>query len=838
MSRHLMLVPSLACPASCAYCFGPHAGGPPMTQATVEAVVRWQNALGDEKSLEITFHGGEPLVPGANFYRMALPLLRDGLSPRRVRFGLQSNLWLLTDELCELFREYGVSIGTSLDGPELINDAQRGQGYFRRTMAGIERARAHGLDVGCICTFTAQSAPHADEIFDFFVGKGLDFSIHAALPSLSLQGSGEARGGGNGWHLSPEFHGELLVNMLDRYLANLDKIRISTLDSMCRSISADYGGICTFGDCLGDYLAVTPNGDIYSCQRFIGMEQYYLGNVHTCPTMETLSATPAWHVFQDRQDRIASECGGCAHLNFCRGGCPYSVLVASGGEFNGTLRDPHCPAYKRVFSYATDRALAEVFSEENLDAVVTQGPSKYGLMRKGKLLQIMRGGPHPQEVSMQARKVVAAVALAASNSPEEAVEKLDRAGLVTDPVRALQSVTALQAQLCSQSQGLVNAYLHVTYACNLACDHCYAHSSPTGRGLAPSPTGMSKGAGGEGNPMMAVDDVAHLVREAAKSGFGKAIITGGEPMAHPQRDALLDALAGLRQEVKPLQVVLRTNLAYSLSPGLLEQLARSADQIVVSIDGDKASHDARRGTGMYARTVSNLRQICEVLRSTPERSGVGETSRVSIAATLTAEQSAGSEGDAVRALGQELDVPVRFKPVLPLGRAAGQVLAPEYYPQDGCSRSSLEDDSELLAYATQPRSTCGLGMNLYITPDGKCYPCYALMGEQHYLGNALADGMAVVLAQNDVYRCITVDSNQQCRHCALRYLCGGFCRAWSNGDGPDASPTDCAALYQRAQSLLMGALEALNVSAERWIAGLPILKCPPKIFAEQSQAGN
>ena len=150
-----------------------------MGRETVEAIVRRQESVGGEDPLEITFHGGEPLVPGASFYRMALPLLRDGLAPRRIRFAMQSNLWALTDELCEIFRDHGVSLGTSLDGPEAINDSQRGQGYFRRTMAGIERARAHGLDVGCICTFTAQSAPNADAVFGFFVREGLNFSVHA-----------------------------------------------------------------------------------------------------------------------------------------------------------------------------------------------------------------------------------------------------------------------------------------------------------------------------------------------------------------------------------------------------------------------------------------------------------------------------------------------------------------------------------------------------------------------------------------------------------------------------------------------------------------------------------
>lgn len=113
MSQHLMLVPSFACPASCAYCFGPHAGGKTMGRETLEAVAEWQRGLaigpegGDDEgcagagngndpgrgTLEITFHGGEPLVPGAAWNRESLPLLRDGLAPRKVRFAAQSNLW-------------------------------------------------------------------------------------------------------------------------------------------------------------------------------------------------------------------------------------------------------------------------------------------------------------------------------------------------------------------------------------------------------------------------------------------------------------------------------------------------------------------------------------------------------------------------------------------------------------------------------------------------------------------------------------------------------------------------------------------------------------------------
>lgn len=786
MLSHLMLLPSLACPASCSYCFGPREGGPRMGQETLAAVIRWQQCGGDEDGpLQITFHGGEPLLAGADFYQAALPRLRDELAPREVRFGLQSNLWLLTDRLCRLFQEYGVSLGTSLDGPQAINDAQRGAGYFRRTMAGIRRARTYGLAVGCICTFTSDSAPHVAQVFDFFLDEGLDFSVHAALPTLGQPTNGDA--------LPPETYRQLLVDLLDRYLDNCDRIRISSLDAMCRSIGAQRGGTCTFGDCLGAYLAVDPQGWIYPCQRFAGKPRYRLGNVADCPTMDDLATVPFWRVLREREARIEEACGECAYFDICRGGCPYNVLAANGGHLDGAVRDPHCTAYRALFEAIGERALAELFGEENMAAVVEKGPDRHGLLQKGKLLAIMRGGPHPRQTAGRAREVVAAVALAASASPDEALQKLDRAGLITRPERALESLTALQRRLDAQpEEGLRNAYVHITYRCNLHCSHCYARSGP------------------ETSPLMAVDDLLCLVRQAAHAGFRKAVITGGEPLMHPQRDLLLDRLAGLREQVKPLQTVLRTNLGYPLRAALLERLARSTDQVVVSIDGDETSHDARRGAGTYACTVANLRAL---LAANP-RANVGVT------AVLSAEQVAGPEGDAVRTMAHELALPVRFKPMLPLGRAKKPGLVPASY-------SLLGDDAERLALGARVAATCGLGMNLYVGPDGACRPCYALMHERHQLGNALDEGLATVLARNDAYRHFTVDSNRKCRHCPLRYLCGGFCRAWSRSDDPDDPPVDCRALYRRAHELLLCALATLNTSSERWVAeGLPLADGP------------
>jgi uncharacterized protein len=573
--RHLMILPSLACQAQCSYCFGPNRG-PAMSLPVFDATVDWIEATqAPGQPLDLTFHGGEPLLVGPAWYRHALPALSRRFGDR-LHMSVQSNLWLLDDELAALLAGHGVSLGTSLDGPEAITDAQRGPSYFSRTMAGVAMARRHGLNPGVICTFTRRSAPHYRQVFDFFHDEGLSFSVHEAVACLD-------EGPGGDLALTPEEHAALFVDLFDHYLGNIDRLGISTFDQMVRGLASGQGGICTFGDCLGHYLAIAPEGGLYPCNRFVHHPDRRLGRVQDGPTLDDLAGTPAWQRLRRREQSVHKECGDCPHFRYCRGGCPYNA-AAAGGEG----RDPHCPAYRRLFDRIAERALAEVFSEENMQAVVERGPGERGLLHKGKLLQVMRGGPHPQHVARRAREVVAAVALAVCVSPEEALDRLDHAGLIIRPELALGSLRSLRAQLDDPTGGQrVNAYLHVTYACNLACDHCYARSGP---GPAPS---------------MAVDDIVTLVRGAAQAGFHKAVITGGEPLAYPRHNALLDALAGLRGSVGSLQIVLRSNLAQPPSTALLERLVRSVDQVVVSVDGDETAHDARRGTGAYARTLSN-----------------------------------------------------------------------------------------------------------------------------------------------------------------------------------------------------------------------------------------
>lgn len=787
MHRRLMIVPSLACPASCSYCFGPHLGNVKMDKNTIEAVIRWQQSEPVDEPLDITFHGGEPLAVGANFYRMALPLLREGLAPRRLRFSMQSNLWLLTDELADLFKTNGLSLGTSLDGPEHITDAQRGPGYFRRTMAGIELAQQHGLDVACICTFTRQSLAKREEILSFFIREGLNVSIHAALPALQSPSGAIPES----WSLTPSEHGDLLTDMLDHYLNNADKVRIGTLDALCRGVLNGQGNICTFDDCLGKYLAVGPDGSVYPCQRFAGKPEFVLANVKDLTSLHSMQSTSVWQSFASREQQVAEECGDCAYFKVCKGGCPYNALAAGGGTF-AALRDPHCESYKKIFSSISRRAADEAFSPENLADVVEHPDLTRGLFRKGRLLSLMSEKTHPHTVSGRARMVLAAVALAATNSPEAATDGFVRLGLSARPARTLMKLRAMNAQLSKPVQSFNNCYLHITFACPSHCAHCYAS------------------AGAPHHDYMPVERVLLACRQAAAAGFRQVVITGGEPLIHPKREALLDSLASMRTELKPVLTVLRTSLSFNMDDDLLTKVGHSTDEIAVSLDGDRITHDQRRGVGSYDRVVTNVRRLL----------ALGCTAKLTLAAALPLEQASGEPGRNLRRLAGELGITnVRFRPLLPIGRAAqsGQLPAPQaiwdYFDLDESTRGTYH----LV-------NTCGIGQNLYIEPDGSVYPCYAWNRPSTLLGNINAEGGLTALLQTDAFRdlrCHTVDTNHKCHTCALRYLCGGACRAWNyplNDDHStlDDAPRNCLHLYRRASTLFLDSLQQLRISTDRW----------------------
>ena len=300
MPFHVMVVPTLGCPASCGYCWSSDKNSPVMSVETAKEMVEWLRGFRHD-AVTITFHGGEPLLAGAKYYKQVLPIIADGLGDQGVAFAMQSNLWLMTPELAKILAKYNIPIGSSLDGPKELNDSQRGKGYFDRTMRGYKIAKDNGLKVSFICTFTGRSVKLREDIFNFYLDNGFNLKLHPALPSLRDHKRDE-------YALDPDEYGELLVYLLDQYLAHMGRIEVMNIDHLCKCVFTGRGSVCTFVDCMDSTYAVGPDGSIYPCYRFIGMEKYVMGNVRDRPTLQDLHKSYAGKLMQQYKKHVDKAC--------------------------------------------------------------------------------------------------------------------------------------------------------------------------------------------------------------------------------------------------------------------------------------------------------------------------------------------------------------------------------------------------------------------------------------------------------------------------------------------------------------------------------------------------
>ena len=283
-----------------------------------------------ERQLKITFHGGEPLLAGFDYYKAILPLLRERFG-RRLRISMQTNLWAMDDAMAPLLAEYHVSVGTSMDGFSELCDAQRGEGYYAKWKKGRDVLQRHGVHVGAICTLTSRYTHRAREVFERI---GVPYALHGAVSPLGGKDCTFA--------VSPEEMTGILLDTLDDYCKNLSHNRVRTIDAMVAGCFQKCGQVCTFYDCLGAFAAIDPVGGVYTCQRFCGQEEYCLGNIGDRLTEADLLHSKAFTRLSEAAAQVKAHCFECPHSDYC-GGCLYNQLAAKSDH------DPYCESYKTVF---------------------------------------------------------------------------------------------------------------------------------------------------------------------------------------------------------------------------------------------------------------------------------------------------------------------------------------------------------------------------------------------------------------------------------------------------------------------------------------------------------
>ena len=357
---HITLLTTLQCNFSCDYCFqGDHGDynkfAEKMSMETAAQTADWMERELDRvhpQKLTLMFFGGEPLLNLPVMYyvaeRMSAATQARGVA---IAVNIITNGLLLTPDVVDRMLPWGLQgIKITLDGDRETHDRMRplrgGQGTFDRIVENV-RAVAGKVNIGISGNFDETSADSIPALLDYlqaqdFADKLLNVnfkpiirnqparpSLKGVLPLIPVSAGADkplngtcmtnvGKGGGAGCasHQTLDDH--------------MSRLRDETRSRGFSTPDGVHAGPChihyTHAQTIG------PDGSLYACPGFTGEKALSTGHIDG-------RADARRETERERFERLHpwSECGDCAFIPVCAGGC----VMASHAEL-GDMNLPTC----------------------------------------------------------------------------------------------------------------------------------------------------------------------------------------------------------------------------------------------------------------------------------------------------------------------------------------------------------------------------------------------------------------------------------------------------------------------------------------------------------------
>jgi uncharacterized protein len=355
-----------------------------MSPEVLERYVERYIASCSSPVVTFVWHGGEPLLAGLDYFRLAMKLQRQYAGGKKIENALQTNGQLVTPEWCKFFREHSFLVGVSIDGPQDIHDAYRcahsGRPSFGKVMQAVELMARLRVEYNTLSVVSNLSEGRGAKVYRFLKSIGSRFMQF--LPALEHtvsggDGSREAivAPGVAGSHLAPwsvsaKGFGEFMRDIFDEWvLADVGRYYVQLFDVALAQWVGAPPGLCSFGETCGAALVVEHNGDVYSCDHFVYPE-HRLGNLLHDDFAAMLGSKQQFKFGVDKRNGLPRECLRCRYYFACRGECPkHRFALSADGEKN---KNALCEGYKLFFSHVEPYMMhmAELLSREQAPALV------------------------------------------------------------------------------------------------------------------------------------------------------------------------------------------------------------------------------------------------------------------------------------------------------------------------------------------------------------------------------------------------------------------------------------------------------------------------------------
>lgn len=367
------------CNLACPYCYFFFAGDesykkhpPTIPQKTLDALIAYLSDAIDHHGIQLVkigLHGGEPLMMKKSAFRAMCARFRDELGTKcRLLITMQTNGVLIDEEWIDIFQEYRVRIGVSVDGPKHVHNLTRitkkGRGTYDETRHGWEllmAATAQGRisEPGMLCV--VNPAQSGTEAFEHIVGELRAGAVNFLLPDVT--------------HDSPEATedfiagcGQYMIDVYKAWAASDGKCTIRfiyeavgpmTNDESCRNISTGKY------DPMG-LIVVSSDGEISPDDVLRGIDSRFRDTGITVfgqRVSDTLEH-PLWRELEAAQAKPHASCLDCLWFNACRGGAPQHRYSKTNGFDNPSI---FCEELKRYHRYVASSLVASGYDADEIE---------------------------------------------------------------------------------------------------------------------------------------------------------------------------------------------------------------------------------------------------------------------------------------------------------------------------------------------------------------------------------------------------------------------------------------------------------------------------------------
>lgn len=325
------------CNLRCKYCFadtGEFHGGRSLMSAEVgkKAIDFVIANSGNRKNIEIDYFGGEPLMNFGVVKEITEYAKEQGKkNNKNFRFTITTNGLLINDDVKKYVNENMSNVVLSIDGTKEVNDRMRyrvdGSGSYDTIVPKFKDiAESRDQDNYYVRgTFTAHNADFAKDVIHL---ADLGFKQTSVEPVVAPETEEYAL---TKEHIPTVF--AEYEKLAEEYVRRRKEGKGFNFFHFMVDLEQGPCVVKRLSGCGAghEYLAVTPEGDIYPCHQFVGNTDFKMGNVFDGEIDENIKSS-----FESSNIYTKPKCEECFAKFYCSGGCS-----ANAYNFNGDINKPY-----------------------------------------------------------------------------------------------------------------------------------------------------------------------------------------------------------------------------------------------------------------------------------------------------------------------------------------------------------------------------------------------------------------------------------------------------------------------------------------------------------------